>query len=489
MPPASRDAKSMPDWMELDYYARPRPLLRWGRRLTRWFFYGMGVLLVASVVASLTTGRTSTLYQAGPVSPAHAPFNDQCTSCHTQPFRTAQRFFAPSGVHAVADAACQQCHSGAPGRKSTGSLPGPIAYPHNAIVTDEPSCAECHREHRGRLVLARVPDGNCIDCHTDLHAHRPEGDSAFATVTGFPDGHPEFALWRGDHKGLKNGKEDPGRIKFNHKKHLHLEARFLPAGSTKLACTQCHEPDDSGRYMRPINHEKHCQECHKGQRTAQLLGRFADDRDQEAAYEFAREPVPHTRPKEIRDHLNGRLLQFLGSNPVDEGDALDLKEPWPTPWPRSKLERVWKPLRGTLASYHRERFIPPQMRSLEGQLFDRPGGCVFCHEQMPPSGPQGQRAEGVLPQYELPAIPRQWFRHGAFNHQRHLMVDCAHCHEKAENSSFTIDVLIPKKEVCASCHSSAGGARFDCAECHKYHGREKDRAGAHTFLFQGGVKR
>jgi hypothetical protein len=32
---------------------------------------------------------------------------------------------------------------------------------------------------------------------------------------------------------------------------------------------------------------------------------------------------------------------------------------------------------------------------------------------------------------------------------------------------------MPKLDVCAQCHSPAGGARFDCAECHRYHDRSQ----------------
>ncbi len=303
-------------------------------------------------------------------------------------------------------------------------------------------------------------------------------------MTGFPSGHPEFALWRGDHKGLKDGKEDPGKIQFGHKHHLALDdPRFL-LGKGKLTCAQCHEPDDSGRYMRPINHERHCLACHQGQRTVQLLGRFLDPEDQQAANDFAKEPVPHLRPEAIHDSLNGRLLNFLARNPVDIGKEEDLGRCWPQP----KGMLIWAKFPGRMASYHRERFVPPQLEHLEHQLYDLKGGCAFCHEQKPASWPEAGRPAAVLPEYEEPNIPKRWLRHGAFNHERHLMVDCVKCHD-AVKSERTADVLMPKLEVCASCHSPTGGARYDCAECHKYHGREAIRAGAHTFPFQEKAKR
>ena len=50
---------------------------------------------------------------------------------------------------------------------------------------------------------------------------------------------------------------------------------------------------------------------------------------------------------------------------------------------------------------------------------------------------------------------------------------CAECHDAAAGSETSADVLIPGQDTCLKCHappsSSGGGARFDCAECHRYH--------------------
>ena len=482
---ASRDPKALADWVELDYYARPRGMRLWRRRLTKYLFFGLLALLAVSVAASLNGGRTAAIFQAGPLSPAHVGINGDCAGCHTQPFRTAWRF-SPihSGVHSVTDAACKQCHADDARNPSTSTRPGPIAPPHNAIVLGEPNCATCHREHRGQVVLARVPDGDCLGCHENLKEHRPAGDSAFSNVTGFPAGHPEFALWRGEHKGLKDGKDDPGRIRFNHQKHLALDARFLPDGMEKLTCVQCHRPDESGRSMRPIKQETHCQDCHQGQRRVQLLGQFLDEKDRLAAEAFGQELVPHKEPQELRSRLNGRLLQFLDINPVVLGKADDHNRVWPQP----KSEVAWAAFQDNLTSFNAGPFVLMQRQHLEGQLFDRKGGCAFCHDEKPKNGMKGERPPAILPEYELAALPDRWLRHGMFNHQRHLMVDCARCHD-AEKSAATADVLIPKQAVCADCHSNGGGARFDCAECHKYHGRENDRAAAHTFPTPDRAKR
>ena len=73
MPSAFRDPMSLPDWIELDYYRRVRPLRRL-RRLVNWT-----VLLVRVVALALVVWRANQrIYQAapvayaGPVAPAAA---------------------------------------------------------------------------------------------------------------------------------------------------------------------------------------------------------------------------------------------------------------------------------------------------------------------------------------------------------------------------------------------------------------------------------
>jgi predicted CXXCH cytochrome family protein len=63
--------------------------------------------------------------------------------------------------------------------------------------------------------------------------------------------------------------------------------------------------------------------------------------------------------------------------------------------------------------------------------------------------------------------------HATFDHGPHLMVECTSCHA-AETSTATSDVLMPKKEVCATCHASGKGAESRCFECHAYHEWSKE---------------
>src|SRR4051794_27035935 len=83
-----------------------------------------------------------------------------------------------------------------------------------------------------------------------------------------------------------------------------------------------------------------------------------------------------------------------------------------------------------------------------------------------------------------PNVPAVWWRGAAFDHSAHRGVDCRGCHKLAfpdspEASHASKDVLLPSLKVCLECHTPrrkgpkagamAGGAGFDCTECHRYH--------------------
>src|SRR5947209_724923 len=109
MPSPLRDSKSLLEWVELDYYRRPRRL----RRLKAW----LAALALLAGAAGLGLAwlhpRHAMLYQAGPLAPVHAPFNQDCASCHQEAFRTADRFWPGSAAAtSVPDGACERCHDG-----------------------------------------------------------------------------------------------------------------------------------------------------------------------------------------------------------------------------------------------------------------------------------------------------------------------------------------------------------------------------------------
>ena len=94
----------------------------------------------------------------------------------------------------------------------------------------------------------------------------------------------------------------------------------------------------------------------------------------------------------------------------------------------------------------------------------------------------------------------RWLEQAKFNHTAHRMKDCETCHTfdfpkqlptdpAVIRASDSAENLIPKRQVCLECHRPAagsgsnakGGARFDCIECHQYHGAEVHGADTTTF--------
>jgi hypothetical protein len=444
MPSAFRDPKSLTEWIQLDYFRRPRGLRRW----RSWLGWGTLAVFTVVVAVILVLPRGRNAFQAGPVSAAHALFNNDCAQCHTGAFQTARRIWTvgSGNIHAVPNEACQKCHDGPP---------------HNANQLVELSCPSCHREHRGRPALARVDDGHCTTCHADLKANsRSAGAAPYQDVSAFPDVHPEFRIWR-------DAVKDPGQLHFNHKVHLKPEGVLAPGGKKEvLECTACHREDAAGRYMQPIAYATDCAHCHP--LSIQLAGPFTDERTRAAAADFAREPAPHKEPAVVRAVLRDRLIQFVQQNPVE---AKPLPPGRAIPRPRrleAITEQQWVRTRRLLGEAEKLLFSNEQLPHNEGQLFDRAGGCSYCH--VPDAG--GKTGADGLPKYELTQLPARWLTHSRFGHDSHRMLACTECHP-APDSSKTSDVLMPRVETCARCHNPKTGVRDDCVECHAYHHREQ----------------
>jgi hypothetical protein len=435
MAPPLHDPKDLTGSLQLDYFKHPRPLNRWLRRLC-W-------LALAATLAwvgwSLLFSRR-TAYQAGPLSAAHTLFANDCARCHTEAFPALSRFVGDTAARSVPDSACLQCH------------PGPDHHPPQARSA---GCAACHKEHRGHVTLARIPDGYCTDCHADLKRTKP--GTRFENVAGFY-AHPEFAFRR-------ENKPDPGTIKFSHHHHLTLEPDprrpDTAAAAEKLQrqqCAACHEPEPDGRYMKPVRYEQNCRECHPLQ--VSLGVKFKTPQLEEAERDFARTPVAHPKPGEgpetVRALLRERLVGFSQRFPAAVQPGALAGSGRPLPGSR----------RGRLATDAELNWASARLAEAERRLFDGAGGCGQCHQEK-----SDRKRTNGLPDYGRPSIPRRWFDHAVFNHERHRMLQCTECHRGATTSKTAKDVLMPAVADCRSCHHAGGGARSDCAECHAYHPR------------------
>jgi predicted CXXCH cytochrome family protein len=281
-------------------------------------------------------------------------------------------------------------------------------------------CVACHKEHRGHAALVRIDDRKCVECHRDL-----SGITSFAVSQ-----HPPF-----------RETTDPGTLRFNHQAHLGS-----PKVEPRLDCSDCHKPDAAGRYMQPVAYEAHCARCHPI--TVRLGGEQSDT-------------LPHPRrggsADDVRAALRDRLARFIAA----PGRERLLK---------AKEEEGRLPLPASAAREDREfAWVGREAAELGRVVFDGAGGCRYCHAVTPTGG---------LPVIAAPATPDRWRKQATFRHDAHRMMRCEECHD-ARGSARTSDVLLPRMEVCLTCHDRSakrGTARADCVECHAYHDPMAPRA-------------
>lgn len=418
---------------------------------------------------------------AGPVSSQHHgvvfsqmkqawPGSDGCGACHkaaqgdlrewiASAFRAHPGPLEPHRLHWVTagsmtaiDNNCLACH---PGHRF-----------HQPNVTRAHSCSACHIEHQGSGRMPPPADAQCLSCHASgsimeasLKAGEklPPGAFDYRQVAGrqhFQVPRPEqgytrvFKTFDTDHPDFQIHSQkltDTNSLRFNHA--LHLSSMVLSNGKP-LACADCHQPAAAGAHFQPVTYAKHCQSCH--------------------AIQFdARNPqlhVPHGEPAGVRAYLRSLPTQY------------------------ADLARR----NGVTAQVDTEKFVAEQMsqmrertfsgENLEQQIFfasdpsrqlavgATPGnisprarfaGCAYCHD-VKPGGADG------LPQIARVFTPDRWLIRGEFSHAKHTIVSCAECHDAA-TSRRTADILLPTKQSCTECHSTAGGVSQTCATCHTYH--------------------
>lgn len=398
----TRSAKKLAQRIDLNYFKHARGMKRW-RVLLSIAAPVAGLLWLGGMAAAGSRAP----YSSGPVAAAHAFVELKCEVCHQRD--TSFR------AH-VTGQSCLTCHD-APSHPPGNSTRLNVAMP---------ACAACHREHQGRDALARTPATQCIGCHTE---------SRVMAVGRFPGDHPPFAA-------IREGRVDPGTLKFNHAVHANENLRG-PNGPETLACAGCHKPAlaRTAARRRPavtglmasINYEQQCARCH------QL---FFDERIDAAA--------PHDEPAVVRAFVTRALQDHVAANPqavsVRDTPARRLPLNFPrAPEPQARTAGEWVAQRAARA----ERFLWTK-------------GCADCHGVT-------STAAGQPPAIAPVTLTARWMPKARFDHAPHLMVQCASCHTGAEKSRLTSDVLMPSVATCATCHAPSKGASSECVECHDYH--------------------
>lgn len=453
--PDSRTNSSVAERLELQLERVPNHL----HRCRRWVTFACGIVPLL-FIAVFTFKGDHTIYLSRPVATGHEPAQADCKSCHRTPWQPLVRLARiDNDVRSVHDQDCQQCH-----RHSK--------HDHNpfAIAKGVPDCAVCHQEHRGFQRLTEHADDFCVKCHASFEQH-PE----FAVHRAWPPDQQspsdemmfrellEIAEFRGSTSGDQDARWiDKTALHFNHKDHLQpLNAVWDKQADTsaspttvQLECSNCHQPDATGSYMRPIVFEQHCQQCHP----LKFSGKLSD------------QPLPHETPNIVRGVLRDRLMAHVREHPEA---MLDSSAETPSRLPNKPLQPTPK---------DQWTWVEEELRLIETAVFQTAPGagtspknnaCQKCH--MTSAAESGSGFQIISPN-----IPTRWLAHSRFDHGRHRDLACVECHHvergaKSLQSVSVQDILIPKLEVCQNCHGAARTlpteryGRKNCVECHQYH--------------------
>lgn len=471
---------------------RPNRMLRW-----RWWATWLAGLAAVIGVSIPYLRGDYTAFEARPVCRAHQHFEMQCSQCHDQRLAPIYRL-AGYRSFSVSQAKCRKCHI----QNSTDHFVGLTQLRAN-------HCVECHAEHHDETLL-KVADQTCIDCHQNTKELK--SDTPFADVANW-NRHPQIALRAGKpltagHLALERGQfsggawKDNASIYFSHARHLpqtggvliphtHPEYGSSTTKTKVLTCASCHEMDESGAFMKPINYEKHCAECHTLRFSSKL-------HPTDSTGSFLNAPLPHASSQIVMGVLRERLMQYI-NDPRNAGEITKPRPPHkpdPAPLPKTDAEKLkWVeqqlqavtpiikqaegPAQPAGAVPHQQAINP-----LDRQIRT---GCGHCHILTAVKSPPA--AAGTLPplakwDVEAPRIPSRWLPYARFRHAPHRMEKCTACHYRSRDpdgrtspvsqSASASDILIPKIETCMECHGDrprqgTAGVRADCVECHGYH--------------------
>lgn len=461
---------------------------RWTRKsLSLW----LTLLVLAGSVGALALGKPG-MFMPGPVSVKHAKFTEQCEKCHSE---------WKAVWNLVPDKTCQGCH------------PKTILSPshfENQTEAPGPPCASCHLEHKDDRPLIAVPDHQCVECHGDLKVKEAKFPIKTA-VHDFTRDHPEFSITRRNQQSDalrrvsfsdKTELKDDALLKLNHK--CHLSPQLLgDRGPETLTCESCHRVDQKGQYMQATSYERDCKRCH-------LLTFDSKIPDK---------TITHGRPfSEVSQELNEIYADFYFNSLPGE----------------LKRARGMRRLPGQPATREERIFVNERVARAEQFLLPPKGkACLKCHavETTQSGKPQlialplvhddcGSESQttteinksrvknidismkGALPSsgnFEIAGthIPERWFPYSRFDHAAHFGLQeikskdghlCLGCHEHAQESRETSDVLLAGISHCRTCHEEPVGAQAQCKTCHEFHPKAaSDREQLASFHNQMGL--
>jgi predicted CXXCH cytochrome family protein len=469
-------------------------------------------------------------WETGKLSKAHAELENDCQACHVDAFV------------AVRDNACVACHTNAHQMKAAGlqrvaltgpGRPGPAAYDHapldkmlaargekdfggrvkaffkKTFNVPEGRCVECHTEHEGAGPMPATQQAFCADCHDGLQGRLQSasmksgvGDASdFGLkhpqfrpfiLAGYDEAHPvPFAKrdarsggnpllgWKVQRVVLDRPLQQAGGLKFTHAQHIsatngvaQMWRQVQPGAGSGMDCKDCHKTDPSGTRYQPVRMETACQQCHS-------LGL-------ETIGGTVRQ-LPHGQPAQVIADIRA----FYGSGGSFRPTGLPVARYARARPGEANMERRQADLARAAA------LLPGKGDAMIRATFAPGGLCGECHT-VGFGGADGVRIAPV-------AQPTRYLRNGWFDHRAHIGLDvrgpngavkwgCRDCHA-AEKSNNANDLLLPAVAKCQQCHTGEKGATnaklvrsgtaSSCAMCHDYHADE----GAPWVLQRSGRKK
>jgi Cytochrome c7 and related cytochrome c len=437
------------------------------------------------VLAAGGQSHTST----GPLSRAHASFENDCQQCH-QDFtpidgRGAKLNLSFAGISseksiAHIESACQKCHEVGDHYRDKMSV--------DWQLTDK-NCAGCHADHKGRdFDLNLIAASQCTSCHASLSAGCTP--TVRANIAGFTQEQ------HGDFNSLTKG--DPGTVKFDHQQHMlpgqvdagqkgaftiemldpAVRARYRQVSQTdkkvQLDCNSCHQfagnpggkamtaDAELGRYIEPVSFQEHCSACH-----AMNPGIATPETT----------PLPHAVPWAKIDLLleasiNGGRARGKTRAPRDDTQS--------TPQPGEGLGSSVAgsdPITAATSVAAARQIVQAQ--------------CLKCHDE---AATTDEAILAALSGTADPLIPPRWLQYGLYDHAIHREINCRYCHEGAYGPGAAgpaLDqeqVMIAGIDSCTGCHrdaetptpssltdasawlgSQTTWASDNCTTCHRYH--------------------
>ena len=473
----------------LDYFKKPNSM-----RSLRFVVSSLTLVAgIAAVPGYYYLHAPENFVNPGPISRAHAPFAENCSSCHNQTQLIKQDShqagkILDSEYWVNIDKKCGDCHT-----HFGFHAPNVVADPTRTVGTgaqwENSSCTSCHREHLTSGKMLPTESKECASCHDrkDLMAlsskdglnrslnefprkpnngllyfpkYRPrEGYSK--AFPAFDQGHPGFQIQTAKLK-------DPDTLQYNHMRHEGADIPKTEQGK-KLECNYCHKTDATGTNFQKITFEVSCQYCHA----------LAFDPNMSAGTNAtdAGLVIPHGDPEKVRAFLlslgNQYQEYFIRTKSMSSSQAAgeatraiqELAKSYgvgPTDYAQLGQKLMQKVF---YSQEHSTSGITALKRRAEGGQDNTAffPGCAFCHQVTAPQ-------PNVTPTITPAVIFDRWLGDGEFNHAKHTQQSCSQCHNSVHTSRLTSDINIPTQQSCTECHNSKpNGVANDCMSCHHYH--------------------